>query len=182
MQKPKSIIFNPRGKVIILSIISFAILGSLIQPTLVCAAEEVSMSISKTMGSDFGQKINGKFRIRGTGSAGITSLDLYFNGTLVANEDTNALDFNFDTDDYSLGMMNITLIGKDASGNIYSDQKDKEFVSSAINLILIPIFLLAIGGTIGAKYYQNKKQNKKKEVNLDKTKQNVKIKIDKDFM
>lgn len=182
MQKIKSTTLHRNGKAIMLSVILFTILGTFYHPKLVCATEEVSMSISKTMGSDFGKKINGKFRIRGAGSAGIVSLDLFFNGSLVANEDTNSLEFSFDTTDYSLGMMNITLIGKDASGNTFSDQKDKEFISSDINFILIPLAVLVIGGTLGARYYQNKKKNIKKEIKSDQTNQDVKIQIDKDFM
>ncbi len=144
--------------------------------------EILSLGIKKNVGTAFGDKIEGDFTITGSGPDSILNLTLFFNGTQVAFESDNQLTFRFDTKDYSLGLMNITLVGEDSEGMVYTISISKEFISPAIGNWIIAI----VGGialiSLGLKLYsyiKNKRNEKKSSVEK---KNNIKIDIDKEFL
>ncbi|MHA1474429.1 MAG: hypothetical protein ACTSQ5_04510 [Promethearchaeota archaeon] len=144
--------------------------------------EILSLGIRKNVGTAFGDKIEGTFTISGSGPDSILNLTLFFNGTQVAFESDNQLSFRFDTKDYSLGLMNITLVGEDGEGMVYTVSISKEFISPAIGNWIIAIvggIALISGGLKLASYIKNKRNEKQ---NATDKKNNIKIDIDKEFL
>lgn len=143
--------------------------------------EILSLGISKNVGTAYDDKIEGDFTISGTGPDYILNLTLFFNGTQVAYEPSNELNFRFNTKDYALGLMNITLIGKDSEGTAYKKTIFKEFISPEIgNWIMITvggIALISVGIILVS--YLKRKQNEKQSATEKKN--NIKIDLDKDF-
>ena len=144
--------------------------------------EVLSLGISKNVGTAFGDKVEGEFTITGSGPDYILNLTLFFNGTQVAYDSSNELKYRFNTKDYPLGLMNITLIGEDGEGMTYEKTIFKEFISPAIgNWIMVIVGVIALI-SLGLKLtsYIKRKQNEKKST-VEK-KNNIKIDIDKDFL
>jgi len=144
--------------------------------------EILSLGIKKNFGTGIGDKIEGDFTISGSGPDNILNLTLFFNGTQVAFESDNQLTFRFDTKDYSLGLMNITLVGEDSEGMVYNKSIFKEFISPTIGnwIIAIAIGIVLISGGLKLASYMKNKRNEKQSA-TDK-KNNIKIDIDKEFL
>ncbi len=144
--------------------------------------EVLSLGISKNVGTAFGDKVEGDFTITGSGPDSILNLTLFFNGTQVAFESDNELKFRFNTKDYSLGLMNITLVGKDSEGMVYDKSIFKEFISPAIGngIIAIAIGIALISGGLKLVSYIKNKRYEKQSAAEKKTK--IKIDIDKEFL
>ena len=142
----------------------------------------LSLGIRKNVGTAFGDKIEGDFTISGSGPEIILNLTLFFNGTQVAFESDNQLTFRFDTKDYSLGLMNITLVGEDSEGIVYSKSISKEFISPEIGnwiiAIAIGITLISVGLKFVVSYLKNKKNDKQ---SVSDKKNKIQIDIDKGF-
>jgi len=143
--------------------------------------EVLSIGIRRNVGIAFGDKIEGTFTISGSGPETILNLTLFFNGTQVAFESDNQLSFRFDTKDYSLGLMNITLVGEDSEGTVYNISIFKEFISPEIGnwiiAIAIGITLISLGFKL-ASYLKNKKNDKQ---SVTDKKNKIQIDIDKGF-
>jgi len=144
--------------------------------------EVLSLGIRKNVGTSFADKIEGDFTISGSGPETILNLTLLFNGTQVAFESDNQLSFRFDTKDYSMGLMNITLVGEDIEGRVYNKSIFKEFISPTIGnwiiAIAIGITLISLGFKL-ISYLVNKRSEK--QSSTDK-KNNIQIDIDKEFL
>ena len=142
----------------------------------------LSLGIRRNVGTAFGDKIEGDFTISGSGPDTILNLTLFFNGTQVAFESDNQLTFRFDTKDYSLGLMNITIVGEDGEGIIYKKSISKEFISPTIGnwIIIIAIGIVLISLSFKLASYMKNKRNEKQSV-TDK-KNGTKIDIDKEFL
>ena len=171
-----------KQSLIILTFVLLFSLNSVIINTNAQDEEVLSLRISKNVGTGIGDKIEGDFTITGSGPDYILNLTLYFNGTQVAFESNNELKFRFNTKDYAIGLINITLVGKDNEGTTYEKTIFKEFISAEIgNWILIivgSIALISIGIKL-ASYLKTKR--KEKQGTTDK-KNNIKIEIDKEFL
>ena len=143
--------------------------------------EVLSLGIRKNVGTGFGDKIEGDFTITGSGPDNILNLTLFFNGTQVAFENDNELTFRFNTNDYSLGLTNITLVGEDNEGLIYNKSIFKEFISPEIGnwIIAIAIGIVIISVGIKLAFYLKNKRNEKQ--GATEKKNNIKIDIDKEF-
>jgi len=168
-----------------LIILTFILLFSFISVFINSNAQDeevLSLGIRKNVGTSFGDKIEGTFTISGSGPDSILNLTLHFNGTQVAFESDNQLTFRFDTKDYSLGIMYITLLGEDSEGIIYSKSISKEFISPEIGnwiiIISFGIVLISLGFKL-ASYLINKKNDKQ---SVTDKKNKIQIDIDKEFL
>ena len=142
----------------------------------------LSLRISKNVGIAHGDKVEGDFTVTGSGPESILNLTLFFNGTQVKYESNNELSYRFNTKEYPLGLMNITLVGIDSEGEVYKKTIFKEFISPAIGnwiWIIIGGIALISGGLKLASYLKNKR-NEKQSTAEKKTK--IKIDIDKEFL
>ena len=144
--------------------------------------EILTLRVSKNVGTGgIGNKIEGDFTITGTGPEYILNLTLIFNGTQVFFESDNELKFRFNTKDYPIGLMNITLVGKDNEGTTYTKTIFKDFISPEVGnwimIISIGIVLISLG--IKLVSYLKEKRNEKQGVTEKKNQ--IKIDIDKEF-
>ncbi len=102
----------------------------------VAADGGLTLKINKNMGTAYSDKIEGTFTFTGAGPETIVNLTLTFNETEVAFEPGHELVHKFETENYPLGYMNITLWGADSEGNLYSVSEMYGFISSDIGLYI----------------------------------------------
>jgi hypothetical protein len=123
------------------------------------AQESVSVRVIRRTGVDWGIKINGALTVKGTGSSGIVRMELFFNGTSVANSTTNSLTYDFHTDEYLEGKYLILLQGWDSNGNVYTAETSKTFfyMSGGQEIGLIVGVIVFIIGALGVKYFMQKR-------------------------
>ncbi|MHA1522252.1 MAG: hypothetical protein ACTSRK_18925 [Promethearchaeota archaeon] len=168
-------------KVSSILLIAVAIISVQLTPINGENSDKLSLSIRKNMGTGIGDKIEGDFTIVGSGDEDIVSLELIFNGTQVANSTTNSLNFRFNTNDYEIGEMNITLRGFDGSGDVFQYTTFKEFLDPTIgNYILIGVAILIVI-SVGASLYKYTKDRKATQKSPEEIKKGIRIDIDKDF-
>ncbi|QEE15248.1 hypothetical protein DSAG12_01073 [Promethearchaeum syntrophicum] len=147
--------------------------------------EVLFLRVSKIVGTTSldGDKIEGDFKITGSGPDYIVNLTLFFNGTQEDFESGNELEFRFKTEEYPFGLMNITLVGKDNIGTTYTKTIFKDFVSPTY-----AIWIIIIAGSIAIisislkKLIPYLKDKRKEKQGATEKKSNIKIKIDKEFL
>jgi hypothetical protein len=134
-----------------------------------CAAESVTLSLSRELGTALGSKIQGNFKAIGKGSAGIVRMEFLINGEIVAESDSNRLEYRFNTADFEIGDYNLTMIGYDALENAVQDTELVEFLSPSINIIIILIIVPIVGLSIWFKYIKpRRKPVQKTDVGIEK--------------
>ena len=92
-------------------------------------ASNVSFKISKRIGTDLGHRIEGKFTIKGTGTEDISELHLYFGNVEVYQVNASEMVFDFNTNDFPTGKVNITLVGITETGQNVQITEEWEFIS-----------------------------------------------------
>ncbi len=111
----------------------------------ISAQNTISVSLTRNFGMGFGGLIQGTFTLTASGSEEIQNLTVYFNGDEVYFTEGNSLSWQFVTDDYPSGSTNITIIGFDSSGTLYSGTTSATFLGTiTTNLIIFGIFALVI--------------------------------------
>ena len=173
-----------KQSLIIFTFILLFSLNSVIISIIAQGEDVLSLGISKNFGTDIGNKIEGNFTISGSGPDSILNLRLLFNGTRVAFEPGNQLTFQFETKDYPLGLMNITLIGEDCEGIIYKKVIFREFVSPKVGswlvILAFVITFISVSVMLIIVSYRKKKKNEKESIT--EKKKRIKIDIDKKFL
>ncbi|QEE15249.1 hypothetical protein DSAG12_01074 [Promethearchaeum syntrophicum] len=145
--------------------------------------EVLFLEILRDDGAVIGDKIEGIFTINGSGPDFILNLTLLFNGVKVAFESDNHLIFQFYTKNYSLGLMNITLIGEDSEGLFYEKAIFKEFISPKVGswIVILSGVITFIGAIVILKIISDRKEMKDKKQSFAEKKNKIKIVIDKKF-
>ncbi|MHA1646565.1 MAG: hypothetical protein ACTSVL_03240 [Promethearchaeota archaeon] len=160
--------------------IFFSIISSLTILS-VGASDEINIHLNKIVGTDISNKISGKFRITVDGSDDIVHISVFFNDSLVKEEDGNALSLTFQTHDYPYGLMNITAVGVNLAGDHFQASKIVEFFdSSTFDTVLWIIAGVAIIPFI-IFYVRKLVKKRKKQENHGEFKEKIHIDIDKDF-
>jgi hypothetical protein len=111
-------------------------------------AESITINLRRDFGTAFGNKIQGKFTLTGTGPDTIVQIAVYFNGNHIKNTTGKQIKFSFDTADYPNGEYNITVIGWDLENNTTQKSEIVEFLDPSINYWLIGAILIILGGSI----------------------------------
>jgi hypothetical protein len=126
------------------------------------AEESVSFGLTDRVGTGFGEKIEGDFTLKATGSAGIVRMAVYFNGEEVYNTTGNSISWRFSTKNYATGPTNITVIGWDNQGVAVQSSKNFEFLAPEMTIIFtVGVIAIAIVATILKYRYRARKQNPK---------------------
>lgn len=141
----------------------------------------LDIRINKIVGTNIGDKIEGKFRITATGGDNITALSLLFNGTQVASSPNNSLFFKFETADYGVGTMNITLIGEDSVGLFSQITEMRVFLSPEMNIWLILGILAIVIPILAYRAFRWYRAKTLVKPSHEDKKNRIKIDIDKDF-
>lgn len=162
------------GLLILLNSLAFS-------PALGQDSDKISLSLSRNVGTAIGNKISGDFTIRASGDESILSLTLLFNGSVVAKSETNSLNFRFNTKDYGVGIMNITVIGIDASDNFYQKTISRQFLDSKVDLIIGVVAGIIVIGSLTYSILKKRKASQNEKESVDEIKNRIKVDIDKDF-
>jgi len=108
----------------------------------VTGAEVLTAFLVRVVGYHIGDDIQGHFQIIVHAPSNLTKVEIRFNGTLVHETSTSPLIWNFHTDNYPLGLTNMTVAGWDLQDTLYRCTIWKRIVSGNVNT---PYWLLALG-------------------------------------
>lgn len=133
------------------------------------AADTLAINLRRDFGTAFGNKIQGKFTLTGTGPNTIVFIAVYFNGIQVKNATGYHITFTFDTVDYPNGECNITLMGWDTENNAMQTSEIVEFLDSSINYWLIGTLIIILGGSIAFRIWRRKRNlsQKTQDIRID---------------
>ena len=143
----------------------FFVLFSLIFGVGTAVAQEnpqLSLSLSRDFGTALGSNIQGRFSFRVEGPDNLNSVSFYIDDQLVGEDSEAPFRLQFETDNYPLGTHTLYAIGHTTDGQtIESNQISRNFISgsSAIRtvlLIVVPILVLSIGGSLFAAWFTNR--------------------------
>ncbi len=100
----------------------------------VWSLEISSFAIKRNYGYSSGKgQIQGDFTITAVASSDTTSLCLFFNGSEVARSNETSLSFQFQTDEYPNGWVNITIQATNALNATVEESEFREFVPASVN-------------------------------------------------
>ena len=114
-------------------------------PSAVMGQGTLSLSVNRNVGIRFGNYLSGTFTLSGSGPENVQNLTVYFNGDEVHFVDGNTISWQFITGNYPGGATNITLVGIDDVGELYTASARFVFISGSIStMITIAILVLVI--------------------------------------
>ena len=144
---------------------------------------ELEMDIRRIFGTSYDSSIEGHFNITCTGGDNITALSLLFNGTEVASSSTNVLSFEFDTDEFGPGLMNITLIGEFETGEFAQITEMKQFLPDDTTTVITAVMggIAIVSVIVIVIYLGLRKKKQSAQPSTEDIKKRIKIDIDKDF-
>ncbi len=127
--------------------------------TPVVAQNGLTVAVSRTVGTAFGNFIQGSFRVVGSGPDDIQKLSILFNGVEVHSVNESTVSWAFVTSDYSSGSTNVTLVGWDSEDNVYTastnvfiiDPNIGNFITIAIIALVAVALFVKYGGILRKK-------------------------------
>ena len=148
-------------------------MSDLQEVSLVITNEELTIRLDRLSGSTNENNIRGKFRLTVESTIDLIHIVLLFNDTIVAESDSDSLNFTFNAEEYGQGEMNITAIGEDSDGNSYQTTIFRNFYETYIPRAFgIGFAILAL--TI-AVYQIWKKFRKQKDLTYQEKKDQIKM-------
>lgn len=150
-------------------ILVFILISSFLFIPFTGAEDLVDIKLRRTFGMAFGNNIQGTFTVVGSGSENIVNLTLQFDNVEVLFSDSNSLLYRFKTKVYEPGELNITLLGYDAGGSLYTTSKIVNIMTPIISIIITAGIILIVVISISIKYgprivnyFRMKKDNNRK--------------------
>ena len=111
----------------------------------VAAQTDITLSLTRNLGLGLGGIIQGTFTLSASGAGEIQNMTVYFNGDEVYFSEGSTFSWQFATDDYTSGATNITVIGIDDSGTVFTGSLSVTFLGGiGFNLIIFGIIALTI--------------------------------------
>jgi hypothetical protein len=134
-------------------------------PSIAVARDEITYTLDRNFGTAIGNNIQGTFTLRGSAPASVVNLTVYFNSTEVHFVTGNTISWQFVTNNYSSGVVNITLAGMDDEGTLYKISKDYVFINqsqaNSITVVILAVVGVTVAVSVIAKYkYGFGKKNK----------------------
>ncbi len=100
----------------------------------------------------FGNYISGTFTLTGSGPDAVQNLTVFFNGDEVHFVNGNSVSWQFNTGNYPSGATNITLVGADDLGELYTANARFVFISGSLSTIITIGIIALISVLAIAKY------------------------------
>jgi hypothetical protein len=134
---------------------------------------ELTLSLSRDFGAGFGTSIQGRFSFRVDGPDNLASVSFYIDDQLVGEDSSAPFRLQFETDTYALGTHTLYAIGYTTDGQeLESNQITRNFISSSSSnrtalLIVVPILVLSLGGTLLASWLTNRGRKSSDQTNVN---------------
>jgi hypothetical protein len=116
------------------------------------AQDSLTLNINRNVGIALGSLIQGTFTLSGSGPEDVQNLTVYFNGDEVHFVTGNTISWQFNTGDYPGGTTNITLLGVDSVGTMYTASRQMTFIGGIVGTLLPVIIIGFVVVLIIAKY------------------------------
>ncbi|MFZ1399193.1 MAG: Ig-like domain-containing protein [Candidatus Promineifilaceae bacterium] len=123
---------------------------------------QLTLNLSRDFGTGLGSNIQGRFSFRVEGPDTLTRVSFYIDDQLVGEDSEAPFRLQFETDDYPLGNHTLYAIGFTADGQeLQSNRITQNFISGSsanrtVLLIVVPILVLSIGGTLLAAWFTSR--------------------------
>ena len=118
----------------------------------VAGQDTLTFSVNRNVGIGFFSYISGTFTLHGSGPDTIQNLTVYFNDVEVHFATGNTISWQFDTGNYEGGSTNITLIGIDNVGGVYSATHQVVFIGESLNTLIYIGIIALVAVLLLAKY------------------------------
>jgi hypothetical protein len=141
------------------------------------AQNEIELHLTEIWGAENPQYIAGQYKITAKSTIPLILMKLYFNDEYIKNTTTDTLIFEFDTSEFEMGIMNMTVVGWDQAGNQYQNSIIKTFGSTTPTITIIIIIGLIAGGIFTILILASRKKERK-SVN----KEDISIDLDKNLL
>ena len=129
------------------------------------AEPSLSLSYYKNNGYGFGNDINGIWTITALVSQNVSYVTFYLDNQLQQNDSSSPFSWNFNTNNYTLGLHTISVTAYDSLGEAETVEVQRNFVGFPTEL-LVGIIGLVVGIIVVLVFvavYQIRKNNKEKQ-------------------
>ena len=129
------------------------------------AKPSLSLSYYKNNGYGFGNDINGIWTITALVSQNVSYVTFYLDNQLQQNDSSSPFSWNFNTNNYTLGLHTISVTAYDSLGEAETVEVQRNFVGFPTELLvgIIGLIVGIIAVLVFVAVYQIRKNNKEKQ-------------------
>jgi ABC-type phosphate transport system permease subunit len=129
------------------------------------AEPSLSLSYYKNNGYGFGKDINGIWTITALVSQNVSYVTFYLDNQLQQNDSSSPFSWNFNTNNYTLGLHTISVTAYDSLGEAETVEVQRNFVGFPTELLvgIIGLIVGIIAVLVFVAVYQIRKNNKEKQ-------------------
>ena len=133
---------------------------------------QLTLSLSRDFGTGLGNNIQGRFSFRAEGPDNLTRVSFYIDEQLVGEDSTAPFRLQFETGSYAEGVHTLYAVGLTSDGQeLQSNNITRNFISSSsanrtVLLIVVPILVLSIGGSLLAAWITNRGRKGNTDINV----------------
>ena len=129
------------------------------------AKPSLSLSYYKNNGYGFGDDINGIWTITALVSQNVSYVTFYLDNQLQQNDSSSPFSWNFNTNNYTLGLHTISVTAYDSLGEAETVEVQRNFVGFPTELLvgIIGLIVGIIAVLVFVAVYQIRKNNKEKQ-------------------
>ena len=129
------------------------------------AEPSLSLSYYKNNGYGFGNDINGIWTITALVSQNVSYVTFYLDNQLQQNDSSSPFSWNFNTNNYTLGLHTISVTAYDSLGEAETVEVQRNFVGFPTELLvgIIGLIVGIIAVLVFVAVYQIRKNNKEKQ-------------------
>jgi hypothetical protein len=157
--------FNVKGLSVCVVCLVF-VLASL--AVAVDAAPSLALSFYKNNGYGMGNDMNGVWTVNTDVSSDIAYVEFFLDGQLQRNASAAPFNWQFDTDNYTLGIHTIRVVAHDSAGETAVAERQPNFVGFPLNYVATIIGIIVAGFAVAlvVSVYRIKQAAKKKRAQM----------------
>lgn len=135
-------------------------------------SNQLTLRLSRDFGTGLGSNIQGRFSFRAEGPDNLTRVSFFIDDQLVGEVSESPYRLQFKTDDFPLGNHTLYAVGITADGQeLQSNRITQNFISGSsanrtVLLIVVPILVLSIGGSLFAAWFTNRGRKSSGNINV----------------